>query len=297
MESSSRLRDFLGIDIAVNDWVRPFPRARTGIDDGLKLGALRRLAGEEDVGDLRSDEPTPEDGYFAWGWSGSRDFGYPSEWAKVSLVGGPSVFEQLDRRLGSLRLPAATLAGAGLFTLAAAIVIRTRDRRRSRALLRRIAELEIAGERALAGAVIDTPAPDAAEDEPGASAMPVDTGQVPVTTELSGKIDTVRRMVRREEPVPGDLTTRAIARIYQDLDQGLNPSDLADSLFVSLRTLQRAVSGSLGCSPSELIMAVRLYRSCAPCTWRCDGFCRRRARVHIPCRPRILCHRPELLLL
>lgn len=259
----------LGIDVAVNDWVRPFPPAASGVEDDLKVGALRRLTGQADDPESpitarleeAAHEPTPEDGYWCWSWSGARDLGYPSQWSAVRLSGRPSLMESLDRRIGALRLPAATLAGAGFFTLVAALVIRTRDRRRGRALLRRIEELEEgragAGEEPAdgEGAIADElapPQPDAAAE------LPRDSGHVPVTSELSGKIDRVRRMVRREEPVPNDLTTRAIARIYEDLERGLTPSDLADSLFVSLRTLQRAISTSLGCSPSELIMAVRL---------------------------------------
>lgn len=261
--------DRIGLDVAVNDWVRPFPPAASGVEDGLKVNALRRLTGQQDDPDGASgsrrgegaEEPRPADGYWAWSWSGSRDLGYPARWASVRLSGGPSLTERIDRRLGALRLPAAVLAGAGLFTLTAAVLIRTRDRRRSRALLRRVAELEdsmhdavepVAGLAAEPGEAMPPPQPETSEVVPG------DTGQVPVTSELSGKIDSVRRLVRREEPVPTDLTTRAIARIYEDLESGLNPSQLADSLFVSLRTLQRAVSTSLGCSPSELIMAVRL---------------------------------------
>jgi len=243
----------LGIDLAFNDWVRPPPLVAGGVDETEKLGAYRRLAGSPGgerpaaAGTAPGDEdPTTADGYWAWSWSGGRDFGYPATWVRVPLVGGPSLAERLDRRLGALRVPAATLAGAGLFTLLAAVVIRVRERRRSRTLLRRIADLEAAT--AAAAAV----APTAAVPDPGS-----ETGSSG-RSELSGRIDLVRRLVHDHEPVHGDLTTRAVACIYERLDDGFTPSELAGRLHVSLRTLQRAVSGTLACSPSELIMAVRL---------------------------------------
>jgi AraC-like DNA-binding protein len=38
----------------------------------------------------------------------------------------------------------------------------------------------------------------------------------------------------------------------------MTPADLADGLNVSLRSLQRGLAGSLGCSPRELILAIKM---------------------------------------
>jgi AraC-like DNA-binding protein len=46
--------------------------------------------------------------------------------------------------------------------------------------------------------------------------------------------------------------------IHDRLAAPLAPTDLADALFVSLRTLERHLTEALGCTPSELILAVKM---------------------------------------
>ena len=46
--------------------------------------------------------------------------------------------------------------------------------------------------------------------------------------------------------------------IHARLGEALAPGELAAALFVSLRSLQRHLGEALGCSPGELILAVKM---------------------------------------
>lgn len=62
----------------------------------------------------------------------------------------------------------------------------------------------------------------------------------------------------RQLPAPDRIDLRATCYVYDNLDQPLSPADLAGGLNISLRTLQRGLSTSLGCSPRELILAIKM---------------------------------------
>jgi AraC-like DNA-binding protein len=46
--------------------------------------------------------------------------------------------------------------------------------------------------------------------------------------------------------------------VYERIDRPTTPAELADELNLSLRSVQRGLSGSLGCTPRELILAVKM---------------------------------------
>jgi transcriptional regulator GlxA family with amidase domain len=75
---------------------------------------------------------------------------------------------------------------------------------------------------------------------------------------LSGRISRVQVLVQRGDPVPRELCSSAIAFVLGHLGDPLSPVGVAEGLHVSLRTLQRVLASSLGCTPGELIMAVRM---------------------------------------
>ncbi len=65
-----------------------------------------------------------------------------------------------------------------------------------------------------------------------------------------------------ERPPSADANERlelsAVRAIHARLGATIAPGALAGALFVSLRTLQRHLVESLGCSPGELILAVKM---------------------------------------
>jgi AraC-like DNA-binding protein len=75
---------------------------------------------------------------------------------------------------------------------------------------------------------------------------------------LSTAISTIRSDLGPELPGPDRIDLRATCFVYDRLEQALTPGDLAEGLNLSLRSLQRSLSGSLGCTPRELILAVKM---------------------------------------
>ena len=55
-----------------------------------------------------------------------------------------------------------------------------------------------------------------------------------------------------------DIPARAVAYLCRNLGASVSVEELADAVHVSRRTLHRAIVGALGCTPSELITAVRM---------------------------------------
>lgn len=74
---------------------------------------------------------------------------------------------------------------------------------------------------------------------------------------LAGRTSMVARLVSTSNR-PADLAEQAIVGIYRRIEEAIRPSDLADELNVSLRTLQRGIERALGCTPSELILTVKM---------------------------------------
>jgi len=75
---------------------------------------------------------------------------------------------------------------------------------------------------------------------------------------LSTAISTLRNDLGPGLPGPDRVDLRATIYAYERLDQPITPADLSDDLNLSLRSLQRGLSSSLGCTPRELILAVKM---------------------------------------
>lgn len=75
---------------------------------------------------------------------------------------------------------------------------------------------------------------------------------------LSTAISTLRSDLGPGLPGPDRVDLRATMFVYEKLDLAITPTDLADGLNLSLRSLQRGLSGSLNCTPRELILAVKM---------------------------------------
>jgi AraC-like DNA-binding protein len=144
-----------------------------------------------------------------------------------------------------------------------------RHRRRIAALLDRLAAIE----RAAVEDVAEREArPSAAREEPesvtaGASRTlepraPAAVAEVDprVAPRAPDSLEWLERVADRGLPAAHDerLELRAMRSVRGRLEQALTPAELADALFVSLRTLQRHLAGELACSPGELILAVKM---------------------------------------
>jgi len=75
---------------------------------------------------------------------------------------------------------------------------------------------------------------------------------------LAGKTSYVRAIVESAGAEAATLTDKTIAAVHANLARNLLPQELAADLDVSLRTLQRVLSSTLGCSPRQLIIAMRM---------------------------------------
>lgn len=258
----------LRVNLANNNWLEdhpPLPEAVLDFDNLLLLHRgdpldkpFLRLDDPEEIG-WAAGRAILERAYLPVSWGGSRVFGEPATWRVATLAGGPPWAERVVAALGTrgvaltAALPVAAIAGLFLFALS------RRERRRRGILLVRLHDLEeeaaaLADGRAVAtgipAAIPVTASPTRARTAPSGGKVQYD----PLTT----TIDRVESLVRKGDPVPRSLCSQAIAFIVQHLRQPMTPHEVASGVHVSLRTLQRAVSTSLGCTPSELITAVRM---------------------------------------
>ena len=74
---------------------------------------------------------------------------------------------------------------------------------------------------------------------------------------LAGQSSYVARLVSQAEK-PADLGGQAVVAVYRRIEDPIRPSDLAEELCVSLRTLQRGLASSLGCTPHQLILTLKM---------------------------------------
>lgn len=85
------------------------------------------------------------------------------------------------------------------------------------------------------------------------SSLSVLTGDV-----LAGRTTHVHQLIEDGTVHGLPLADQSIVQIYAQIEEPLSPSDLAKSLNVSLRSLERGLSLALSCSPRELILAVKM---------------------------------------
>jgi AraC-like DNA-binding protein len=145
-------------------------------------------------------------------------------------------------------LVAAVVAGVIWFT----IRLDRRHRRTTAELLGRIEELE--------KALGDSPAEASLPTDPiGASDV---LGDRPPTADvLSGRTSHIARVVEGSGNAATSLADQALVVVHRRIDEPLTPNELAETLYVSLRTLERGVADELGCSPRQLILAVKMRQA------------------------------------
>lgn len=242
----------LALDLGLNDWLADHPLARQLAYD---LETLRKLegapAGERAFTEHGLESETAEELerrlYRPWSLAGTGDFGHPEEWLAVELAGGPSAAARFVEALG----PGRTLAGGAFATVllvgAFGVVAEWRHRRRIAALLNRLAALE-------ASSPQETPA-DEETDASVREVAPPSRGAAP-----PDPLDWLERSLDRPggSGIRDSLERRAVAAVRARMGEPVTPTALAHEVHVSLRTLQRHLTATLGCSPGELILAVKM---------------------------------------
>lgn len=158
----------------------------------------------------------------------------------------PSVPESLASSI-PLAVVAVVPVAAILF---AAWLLHTRQRRQIQQLIGRLEALERKW---------GAPTPVAVSGP--AAGTPSDTdsnGTHPSKDVLAGYTSHVQRLIASSGGGAKTLGDQAIYRIYERMEDGVTPNDLASDLHVSVRTLQRGVSEALGCTPNQLILAMKM---------------------------------------
>jgi len=150
------------------------------------------------------------------------------------------------------------LVGAGIVIvvavvgfLAAIMIVRRASRRHARQLaevVERLERLEQRGALASPSPAFDSIVQEQCEPS-------TDTPEADV---LAGMTSHVRRMVEDDSADPITLADEAIVCTYRHLDEPFAPRELSAELCVSLRSLERGLAAGLGCTPRELIRAVKM---------------------------------------
>lgn len=134
--------------------------------------------------------------------------------------------------------------------------VRRRDRRQVEALLDRLNDLE---DQLVAAGRLDVgdDGPAVPEPEPTGSRLAA-PNEVPSADVLAGRTSYVRRVVEGRGAEVETLAGQAIAAVHRRLTDTLAPADLAEELHISLRTLERGLAADLGCTPTQLIVAMKM---------------------------------------
>lgn len=156
---------------------------------------------------------------------------------------------------GGWVLPGIAIAvGIGVVVLAVMVIRERQHRRRREALESQLADLE----GILVGLTVRPPtAPIPITDHHTAITAPEDDSFSP-----RGPLSTAISILRSDNglalPGPDRVDLRATCHIYENLEQSMTPTELAEDLSLSLRSLQRGLASSLGCTPRELILAIKM---------------------------------------
>lgn len=146
--------------------------------------------------------------------------------------------------LTGLTVVAVLVVFAGLF-----LWLERRHRRMTAILLERIEELE--------GSLGDRPATASLPVERLEIAdRPVD--RTPTGDVLAGKTSHIARVIEGSGAEAVSLADQALVIVHRRLDEPITPNDVAEALYVSLRTLERGLAEELGCTPRQLILAVKM---------------------------------------
>lgn len=77
----------------------------------------------------------------------------------------------------------------------------------------------------------------------------------PTADVLAGMTSHIRQVLQRGG---GSLADQAIVCVHRHLGEAVTPAEIADELYVSLRSLERGLASSLDCTPSQLIVAMKM---------------------------------------
>lgn len=142
-------------------------------------------------------------------------------------------------------------AGAVVGAAAVSLVLVSRERRhrvRVNRLMSRLSELE------RLGFSLTPPAVETPSEEPPLN----QTSQEVPRGWLSTVVSSLMRQVDMEPSGPQRLDLRAVAYVYEHIEENISVLTMATDLCASSRTLQRQLSKDLGCSPTDLIVAVKM---------------------------------------
>ncbi|RLE26289.1 MAG: hypothetical protein DRJ65_05825 [Acidobacteria bacterium] len=128
--------------------------------------------------------------------------------------------------------------------------VQQRQRRQIRQLMRRLEAVEAETEYFVPTPGTDKPLVTGGVQE--------GSGETPPDDVLAGYTSYVRRVVSGPSEGPSSLSDQAIFKIHEHLEDGYRPAQLADDLFISLRTLERGLAEVFDCTPSRLITAMKM---------------------------------------
>ena len=162
--------------------------------------------------------------------------------------------------LATVVVVVAIVAAAALALVGVLALARRRERRVIASLMARIEQLEnqrvgpsddgdAARHLASVGRAVATPLASAVTDE---------SSVAPSAEVLAGMTSRVRRLVASHGAAAARAADQAIFRIQSNMQTNYTPGQLADALFVSLRTLERGLAVGLGCTPGQLILAMKM---------------------------------------
>lgn len=152
-------------------------------------------------------------------------------------------------------LPASAAVVAVIVVIALATILRERHHRKRRAALEnQLADLE--------GVLVGLAVPISGRSEPELSDRSAESPLAEDSFSPRGPLSTAISILRSDLgpnlPGPDRVDLRATCFVYEELARPLTPAELADGLNLSLRSLQRGLAGSLGCTPRELILAIKM---------------------------------------
>jgi AraC-like DNA-binding protein len=174
--------------------------------------------------------------------------------AITSTAVGAAPESELVRSGGWFAPTIAIVVVLSLGVVAALIFREIYHRRRREELQNRLADLE----GILVGLSTQSPPSEAAAAFEPSTRSSVASAEFAPRGPLSTAISILRNDMGPGLPGPDRVDLRATLFVYDKLDQPITPTDLADDLNLSLRSLQRGLSSTLNCTPRELILAVKM---------------------------------------
>ena len=148
------------------------------------------------------------------------------------------------------------LALIGAALVGGLVLAQRRARRQIHELLGRLETLE-ARWREAAGAT-NAPRDPFQPASPAQGPIAGDGDTPPTGDVLAGLTSHVKRLVQSPGTEAESLADQTIVCIHRHLGENVTPTQIADELIVSLRTLERGLAAVLDCTPRQLITAMKM---------------------------------------